>query len=67
MQVIFKLEEKLAEIHLVPTSPLNKSQLQMIRQYSDRGVRITVGQENELIIIIDSVEKINAIDKETRT
>lgn len=66
MQVAFRMEEKLAEIHLIPTTPLNKSQLQMIRQYGDKKMRITVGQESELIVVIEMNGDSNAADEKAK-
>jgi hypothetical protein len=39
----------------------------MIKQYGDKNVKITVGLEHELIVVINSNGESNAVDKEAKT
>jgi hypothetical protein len=66
MNVVIKLEEKVAEVHIVPTSPLNKAQLALVRNYGDKALRIKHGDGEELIFVFEYTngsEKLNAEDK----
>jgi len=67
MNVVIKLEEKLAEVHIVPTSPLNKAQLALVRNYGDKGLRLKHGDGEELILVLEysnGSEKYAAIEEE---
>lgn len=54
MNVVIKLEEKLAEVHLVPTSPNNKAQLALVRHYGDKNLKVRHGEGDELIFVFES-------------
>jgi hypothetical protein len=68
MQVVIRLEEKVAEVHVVPTSPLNKAQLALVRNYGDKNLKCRfVGDNDELIFVLEyanGTEKNAAIEEE---
>lgn len=51
MNVVIKLEEKVAEIHVVPTSPINKAQLALVRNYGDKNVKVNLGSNGDDLVI----------------
>lgn len=54
MNVVIRLEERVAEVHVVPTSPLNKAQLALVRNYGDKNLRLKYGEGDELIFVFEA-------------
>jgi hypothetical protein len=54
MQAVIRLEERVAELHVVPTNALNKAQLALVRNYGDKAVRIKHGSDDELVIVFEA-------------
>ena len=51
MNVVITLEETVAKIHIRPTSPLNKAQLALVRNYGDKNVKMNLGSNGDDIVI----------------
>lgn len=54
MNVVIRLEERVAELHVVPTNALNKAQLALVRNYGDKAVRVRHGNDDELVIVFEA-------------
>ena len=64
MQVVIRLEEKVAEVHVVPTTPLNKAQIALVRNYGDKNLKCRFGEGDELIFVF---EYMNGSEKHAAT
>jgi hypothetical protein len=65
MQVVIKLEERVAEVHIVPTTPLNKAQLALVRNYGDKNIRLKHGGDGDELILV--IEYTNGSEKHAAT
>lgn len=50
METIFRYEKKVAQLILVPSSPIEEAQLAIYRQYGEKGGRMKLGTGKEIIV-----------------
>ncbi len=53
MNTVIRLDEKTAEIHIIPTSPLNREQIKLVKQYGDQTVRVKYGASDDLVFVLE--------------
>lgn len=52
MKISIKLEERVAEVHVIPTSPLDKAHLSLLRSYGSIVKEVGLGAQGELVFVL---------------